>query len=372
MNIASISSFPGKYIQGSGILDNFADFLDQRFTRVVLLADPIVLGLIKDRIFQSLTKSEREGIVCDFGGESSETAINKLKETALNNNANCIIGAGGGKAIDTARAAAYALGLPVVVVPTIAATDAPISSLAGVYSEGHHHLYTIRTGRNPNMVIVDTQVVVNAPVRFLIAGMGDALSTKFEAEAAFQSGVPNIHGGKPTATALAIAALAFKLIIEHGEAAKEAAANQRVTLDVERVIEANILLSGVGFESGGLAAAHGLHSGFTVLPEAGKTLHGEKVAFTTLVQLQMEEKYANRSNNDFNQLASFYRKVGLPLTLKQLGIEGPKVELVSKIKQVAVKACQKGGYIHNMPFPVNEDLVWKSILAADERGAQYL
>jgi glycerol dehydrogenase len=372
MSMVSISSFPGKYIQGSGILDNFADFLNQRFTRLVLLADPIVSGLIKDRIFQSLTKSEREGVVCDFDGESSETAINKLKETALNNNSNCIIGAGGGKAIDTARAAAYALGLPVIVVPTIAATDAPISSLAGVYSEEHNHLYTIRTGRNPNMVIIDNQVVVNAPVKFLVAGMGDALSTKFEAEAAFQAGVPNIHGGKPTATALAIAALAFKLVVEHGEAAKEAAVNHRVTFDVERVIEANILLSGVGFESGGLAAAHGLHSGFTVLPEAGKTLHGDKVAFTTLVQLQMEERCCNRSSSDFNQLASFYRRVGLPLTLKQLGIDGTKAELVSKMKQVATKACQKGGYIYNMPFPVNEELVWESILAADERGVQFL
>lgn len=372
MNIATVSSFPGKYIQGIGVLDQFADFLDQRFTKIVLLADPIVLGLVKDRIFNTLTKSGREGIVCDFGGESSEAAINLLKETVLKNDANCIIGAGGGKAIDTTRAAAYALGLPVVVVPTIAATDAPVSSLAGVYGEDHNQLYTIKTGRNPNMVIVDTQVVVNAPIRFLVAGMGDALSTKFEAEAASQAGVPNIHGGRPTATAMAIADLSFKIVMEHGVAAKEAAANKRVTLDVERVIEANILLSGVGFESGGLAAAHGLHNGLTILPEMSKILHGEKVAFTTLVQLQMEEKYNNRPNTFFNQLASFYRKVGLPLTLKQLGIDGTKAEVISKIKQVASKACQKGGNIYHMPFPINEALVCESVMATDERGARYL
>lgn len=372
MTIAAVSSFPGKYIQGSGVLDQFADFLDQRFTKLVLLADPIVLGLVKDRIFNSLTKSGREGIVCDFGGESSEAAINKLKETVLNNNANCIIGAGGGKAIDTTRAAAYALGLPVVVVPTIAATDAPVSSLAGVYGEDHNQLYTIKTGRNPNLVIVDTQVVVNAPIRFLVAGMGDALSTKFEAEAAAQTGVSNIHGGRPTATSLAIADLSFNIIMEHGEAAREAAANKRVTLDVERVIEANILLSGVGFESGGLAAAHGLHNGLTVLPEVSKVLHGEKVAFTTLVQLQLEEKYNNRSNTVFNQLASFYRKVGLPLTLKQLGIDGAPDEVLAKVRQVAAKACQKGGNIYHMPFPINEALVCEAILVTDKRGGSYL
>ena len=372
MNIAAVSSFPGKYIQGNGILDHFVDFLDQRYTKLVLLADPIVLSLVKDRIFNSLSKSGRKVIICDFDGESSEAAIDKLKETVLENDANCIIGAGGGKAIDTTRAAAYALDQPVVVVPNIAATDAPVSSLAGVYGEDHNQLYTIKTGRNPNLVIVDTQVVVNAPVRFLVAGMGDALSTKFEAEAAFKAGVPNIHGGMPTATSMAIADLSYKIVIEHGVAAKEAAAAKRVTFDVERVIEANILLSGVGFESGGLAAAHGLHKGLTVLPEMGKVLHGEKVAFATLVQLQMEEEYDNRPGTFFNELASFYRKVGLPLTLKQLGISGNQTEVLAKVRQVAAKACEKDGNIHHMPFPVDEDLVYRSIMATDERGAKYL
>ena len=137
-----------------------------------------------------------------------------------------------------------------------------------------------------------------------------------------------MHGGISTATALTIADLAYKIIIEHGEAAKEAASKKKVTPDVEKVIEANILLSGVGFESGGLAAAHGLHSGLTVLPDTVKALHGEKVAFTTLVQLQMEEKYYNRSDAVFTQLATFYRKVGLPLTLKQLGIDGTQNEVL--------------------------------------------
>jgi glycerol dehydrogenase len=369
MSIAAISSFPSKYVQGAGVLDNFADFLDQRYSKFVLIADPVVLGLVKDKVFKSVATNEKECAVCDFGGESSEAAINKLKETALTFKANCIIGAGGGKAIDTARGAAYYLGLPVVIIPTIAATDAPVSSLFGVYSEEHKHLYTVRTGRNPNAVIVDTDIIVNAPIRFLIAGMGDALSTKFEAEAAYQSQVPNMHGGISTATALTIADLAYKIVIEHGEAAIEAASNKKVTPDVEKVIEANILLSGVGFESGGLAAAHGLHSGLTVLPDTVKALHGEKVAFTTLVQLQMEEKYHKRSGAVFAQLAAFYRKVGLPLTLKQLGITGTESEVLLKVKQVADKACQKGGYVFNMPFPISEPLICEAILATDKRGA---
>ena len=176
MTVAAISSFPSKYVQGAGVLDNFTEFLDQRYTKFILTADSIVLDLVKDKIFKSVVKHEKECAVCDFEGESSEAAINKVKETALTFKANCIIGAGGGKAIDTARGAAYYLGLPMVIIPTIAATDAPVSSLFGVYSEEHKHLYTVRSGRNPNVVIVDTEIIINAPIRFLIAGMGDALS----------------------------------------------------------------------------------------------------------------------------------------------------------------------------------------------------
>lgn len=372
MTIAAITSFPGKYVQGAGVLDNIADYVDQKFSRFVLIADPIVLNLTKDRIFKSLSNSKKECVVCDFNGESSERSINKLKDTVINFKADCIIGAGGGKTMDTTRAAGYFLGLPIVVVPTIAATDAPVSSLFGIYSDEHVHIRTYRTGKNPNLAVVDTELIVNAPIRFLIAGMGDALSTKFEADAVFQSKGLNMHGGRPTATAVAIANLAYKIIIEHGEAAIKAAANKQVTQDVELVIEANILLSGVGFESGGLAAAHGIHTGLTVLPEIANILHGEKVAFATLVQIQMEEKYGNRNDSVFDQLACFYRKVGLPLTLKQIGIDGTKDEVLSKIKKVAAKSCQKGGYVHNMPFPVTEALLCQEILATDKRGRRYL
>jgi glycerol dehydrogenase len=372
VTVAAITSFPGKYVQGAGILDRLADFVDPKYSRFVLLADPIVLGLVKEKILKSLFERKKECVICDFNGESSEFSINRLKQITIDSQADCIIGAGGGKAMDTTRAAGYYLRLPVVVVPTIAATDAPVSSLFGIYSDEHAHIRTVRTGKNPNYAIVDTQLIVDAPIRFLIAGMGDALSTKFEADAVFQSQGLNMHEGRPTATSVAIASLAYQIITENGEAAVEAASQHRVTPDVERVIEANILLSGVGFESAGLAAAHGIHTGLTVLPEIAAIPHGEKVAFTTLVQIQMEEKYANRSDSVFNQLASFYCKVGLPLTLKQIGIGGTADEVLAKLKRVAAKSCQKGGYVHNMSFPITESLLCEEILATDKRGERYL
>ncbi len=65
--------------------------------------------------------------------------------------------------------------------------------------------------------------------------------------------------------ALALAELCYNTLLEEGEKAMLAAEQHVVTLALERVIEANTYLSGVGFESGGLAAAHAVHNGLTAI-----------------------------------------------------------------------------------------------------------
>lgn len=89
------------------------------------------------------------------------------------------------------------------------------------------------------------------------------------------------------------------------------------TAAVEKVIEANTLLSGIGFESGGLAGAHAIHNGFTVLEECHHMYHGEKVAFGTITQLVLEDVSAD----ELEDIIGFCIEVGLPVTLKELGIE---------------------------------------------------
>ena len=137
------------------------------------------------------------------------------------------------------------------------------------------------------------------------------------------------------------------------------------TQATENVIEANTYLSGVGFESGGLAAAHAIHNGLTVLPECHHMYHGEKVAFGTLTQLVLE----NRPMEDIEEVLDFCYAVGLPVTLEQLGVEDITEE---KIMAVAEASCAEGETIFNMPFEVNADSVYAAIMAADAIGQSYL
>jgi len=308
-----------------------------------------------------------------FGGECSREEIARLQEVAKNNKCDCTIGLGGGKAIDTAKCVAQ--GEPLIIVPTIAATDAPTSHSAVMYRpDGSFDDYAYFKN-SPSVVLVDTTVIAKAPTRFLVAGMGDALSTYFEARAT-QNSFSNVNAGLPcgfregftgpakgTKTAMALATLCYQTLLEQGVKAKAACDANVVTPALEEVVEANILLSGLGFESGGLAAAHAIHDGLTVLEGTHKMYHGEKVAFGTLVQLVLE----NAPEEEINEVLNFCLSVGLPVCLEDIGVDSITPE---ELKAVAEKACIPEESIHSMPFPVTPDMVEAAILVADRIGRE--
>jgi len=302
--------------------------------------------------------------VHSFGGECTLTEISLIRRAAEALPARIIIGAGGGKALDAARATAAELSLPFVSCPTLASTDAPCSAVSIIYTEAGVVAEVRILPNNPVLVLVDTQVVVQAPPRFLISGMGDALATWFEARACAAANAKNLRGGRSTRSALALAELCYRTLLKDGAAAIEAARARRISPAFERIVEANTLLSGLGFESSGLAAAHSIHNGLTMAPQTRAFYHGEKVAFGTLVQLVMEESPLP----EIEEVIGFCIQVGLPVTLAQIGLQDLPREILEKI---AVRATQPGESIHNEPFEVSSAQVAAAILRADELGRSW-
>ena len=215
--------------------------------------------------------------------------------------------------------------------------------------------------KNPDLVLVDTEVIAQAPPRLLVAGMGDALATWFEARTCVAGHVKNMRGGGSTNSAAALAELCYKTLLEDGAAALRAVETKVVTPALERLVEANTLLSGLGFESSGLAAAHAVHNGLTVAPGTHHYLHGEKVAFGLLVQLVLE----GSSRTTVEQVLGFSTEVGLPITLAEIGLSNLPQDTLA---QIAARAAAPGETIHNEPFEVIPDMVADAILAADALG----
>src|SRR5699024_9535005 len=159
--------------------------------------------------------------------------------------------------------------------------------------------------------------------RLLASGIADAMATWVEAQAVIKVGGKTLINGMTTIAGMTIAEKCEEVLFEYGELAYESNKAKVVTPPLEAVVEANTLLSGLGFESGGLAAAHSIHNGFTALDgDIHSLTHGEKVAFGTLVQLALEE----RSLYEIERYIDFYISLDLPVTLKDIKLEGASRE----------------------------------------------
>lgn len=351
--------FPGKYIQGAGAINELPALIRLLGNRGLIVASPSARSKVIPEC--GLDPDALNISVEAFGGECCEKELVRLSAVVAEKQADVLVGMGGGKTIDTAKIVADRAGIPVIIIPTIASTDAPCSGCAVVYS-GEGVFDSVHYQKlNPAAVLVDVNIIAAAPVRFLVAGMGDALATWFEARSCERTHAENECGGYSTMVGLNIAKLCYETILAYGAAAKTAGERHVVTPALERIVEANILLSGIGFESAGLAAAHSIHNGLTALPETHAFYHGEKVAFGVVAGLQLTDASVEESETVY----AFCEAAGLPTTFADLGIGHANRAVLMKAAEMA---CAPGQYIHHEAGEMTPVRVLDAMIAADAIG----
>lgn len=334
-------------------------------TKPLLLAGETVYKIVGKRFEQYLQESGYDVTRVQFNGESSTNEVNRVTEIGKENNVTVVYGLGGGKTVDTAKAIADNLNLPVVIMPTLASNDAPCSRLSVIYTDDggfdHYRFYN----QNPNLVLVDTQVIANGPVRMLISGIADALATNVEAQAVAQAYSDTMLGEKQTLVGNAIAQKCEETLFNYSHLAVADAEAHVVTPAFSNIVEANTLMSGLGFESGGLSGAHAIHDGLTILEETHDLTHGEKVAYGTLTQLMLEGADQERYNKYFQ----FILSLGLPTTLADLHLENVTDE---ELLNAGKAACSEQDTMDRLPFKVTPDDVAQALRAVDAYTKQYL
>ena len=358
----NITLFPGRYVQGKGALSRLGEECARLGRKAFLIASPHP----KEHLLPALLPDMQQHcpVVAEaFGRECCDDEIQRLFGLFGKSGCDMVVGLGGGKTLDAAKAVAHLAQVPAITAPTIASTDAPCSSVCVVYSPEGVFARADLLPRNPDAVVVDTQVVAQAPARFLVSGMGDALATWFEAESCKIKQAPNIAGVTGSMTAYALAGLCWDTLQDYGLAALASCRAGAVTPALEHIVEANTLLSGLGFESAGLAAAHSIHNGLTALAGTHNFYHGEKVAFGVLASLFLTDKHPSV----MDQVYGFCESVGLPTTLADLGIADATDQDLLK---VAEKACAPGESMHNEPFEHTPAVVADMVKAADAWGRE--
>ncbi len=362
MNTKAVFIAPQKYVQGRGVLRELGNYAALFGRKAVVLWDATVKGAVGEVVLASMKEPAVEVVDVPFGGESTREEAARVAGIIRDHGAQVCIGIGGGKTLDCAKAAAWEAGVRMISTPTVASNDAPTSAISMWFdAAGNCTGYTCWPF-NPNIVLVDSEVVSRAPVRSLVAGMGDALATWLEARASFKSRARTLAGGVPTMTALAIAELCFDTLQQFGIEAKRAVEVKTLTPAVEKVIEANVLMSGLGFESGGLATAHMIANALPVYPECHHLMHGEKVGFGILCQLCLDE---DTDIEEMRRIIDFEIGIGLPVTLADLNLHNATRE---KLRILGDACAAEGSLCANHVFPVTSESVIDAILAADAVG----
>ena len=236
--------------------------------------------------------------------------------------------------------------MPIVTIPTSGATCAAWTALSNVYSEAGAFLYDVSLSRCPDLLVLDYELIATAPQRTLVAGIGDAIAKWYEA---------SVSSGRSNQTFL-IAAVQQARVLRDILFQQSATALQTPSSDVwQEVVDATVLMAGVIGGIGGAqcrtVAAHAVHNGLTHLLESHGTLHGEKVAFGILVQLRLEEMIQGNqlATTSRQQLLKFYREIGLPQTLTDLGLAEISIAALQRAAEVA---CAEQSDIHRLPFSV--------------------
>ncbi len=353
--------FPGQYIQGAGALNELPELVKKHGSKALLLASPKVVSSILPDFGKGIIQDQC--IVEQFGGECSQEELDRIYAMIGDLGIDVMIGMGGGKTIDTAKITADWADIPVIIVPTIASTDAPCSGCAVTYSPGGVFESVLYQKRNPAVVLVDLDIITASPARFLVSGMGDALATWFEARSCDKTKSLNECGGHSTLTGIGIAHLCYETLLEYGYLAKIANSEHLISPALSYITEANILLSGIGFESCGIACAHAVHNGLTALQETHAFYHGEKVAYGVLTGLHLTGAEAD----EIDEVYTFCERIGLPTTLAEIGIQTSDKD---KLRLVAEEACRPDSSIHKEAGEISVEMVLNAILMADALGRE--
>jgi glycerol dehydrogenase-like iron-containing ADH family enzyme len=349
---------PEQYINQPDILKSSGESIAKLGGNALIIGGKTALAAVGNEFFNSLKGAAVQFAIEEFHDHCTLAAIEKYTSIAGRAEADLIIGTGGGRVLDLAKAVGAKKQIPVITVPTIAATCAAWSALSIIYDENGRFTGGIQLESSPKMVLADTRIIADAPARYLKAGIGDMLAKWYEtlpyAEAADNDLTVKIG--------LQNAELAFNILNNNALQALKDAENKKATRIFREVVDAIIVLAGlVGSISGGTyraGIAHAINNSLTRIPETHTSLHGEKVIFGVIVQLILEGK----PSKEIAETVEFVKALGLPVTLAQLGIDH---DLPQRIAEIAGGIKIENEALHQLKFAVTVPSVEQAVIQAN-------
>ena len=317
---------------------------------------PLILGrsestkYLRNKLFKDLQESGLNSHNEILRFDCCYEDLERIKNIILANKFDSIIAAGGGKVLDAGKFLGDSLSIPIVTVPLSASTCAGWTALSNIYSINGQFIKDIELSSCPKILVLEHEFIKTAPKRTLASGIADALAKWYESSLTSSK----VDDGLVQQAIQISRVLRDQLLID-GESAYKNQNDQNVSWcnAIEGCALTAGLIGGIGGEKCRTAAAHAIHNAITQIVLTQKPLHGEIVGVGILLQLRLEEMKNNNklANQSINQLLGLMKKLNLPTTIAELGID---VFENNNLKKIAEFTCRDESEIHFLPFEINK------------------
>jgi glycerol dehydrogenase-like iron-containing ADH family enzyme len=319
-NYTSYRFGAGRYIQEPDILECAGREIQRFGQKPYVISGPTAWNVVKEQFEVGLTEVALDAVLEIYEGFPSHSKIAACKQAITENGCDVFVGIGGGRIMDLAKAVAADLQIPVVLIPTSAATCASFSPLSVIYTDEGKCVGYLHYDYEVNAVLVDERVMACQPPRLLASGIMDAMAKYIE----ISNGKPEITLETDTVdkySAYTMAGFMYNVLEEYGWEAYQDVEQQKLTKTVHDVVFCSIALTGIVSAlmraKKQTAVAHRMYEIIRThyFQESIAYLHGEIVATGLIAQL----KY-NQNEAAIPRLKSYMEQMKMPMNLAQLGL----------------------------------------------------
>jgi len=342
---------PNKVFRGKNAWEKSLPEIVKISKSPLLLGRSLITRSLRSKISNDLSQLNLKVFNSELEFDCCEEDLNRIYNLAIEQKCDSVITAGGGKVLDAGKLLAEYLSVPCITVPLSASTCAGWTALGNVYTTDGKFLKDIKLKSCPKILVCDHSFINSAPKKTLSSGIADSLAKWYESSITSSSNKDGI-----IQQAIQIArVLRDQLFIQAEHAYNHPSEDN---LAWTNIVEANSLtaglIGGIGGEKCRTAAAHAIHNAITQIYTNKRPLHGEIVGVGILIQLRLEESKNNNklANQSINQLVKFMKKLNLPITISELGIN---VFENDNLQKIASFACRKESEIHFLPFEFSEE-----------------
>ena len=347
---------------GSDAYEDIYDICSNYGKKAVIISGKKSLQASIELILNNIKDISITGML-HYGGNSTFENAEFLKEKKAVMEADMIFAVGGGRALDTSKVLADMIDKPIFTFPTLASNCAAVTSLSVVYyNDGSfREMYNVK--RPPLHTFINTDIILNSPENYFIAGISDALSKQYEALLYTRNENLNYRNF----LGIEVIKNCSNDILKYYSEAVNDFRNKKSTDALNRVI-LHIIYT-VGLTSVMIKDNYhiSLHNGLTKLKRIGeKLLHGELVSYGILLLLTMDKQYDARED-----IFKFNKFMSLPTCLKDIGINNLSLE--DEDINIALDGTLALNDLNISSYKADKEMLLKAIIDLEEyNNSQYI